>query len=284
LLQGNFLGFVEQFFPSFQSVNYYTQPQFAFTNYTATNGAPLNKGHAWCVSTTPKLLTGWNLQNPPSNFAYNCELWNGSPSGPWGTATWGQVCSPKPTISLGCTAIAATLDPFGGDPTNSSGQSKTRWLTNDTAFWVASNPATYPYCYQDNSHHCYYVLGLTPLHTEPYNATYTDYFAVTLIGETYTNTTDATGLLSFMGFIAGAIIMLVLALGVGFNATFLVSASPNAQGTKLAQVVGFALLTFNPFYAEFGSWISALWFGTPLLFVLITIFGIGVFWRSMSLD
>lgn len=83
------------------------------------------------------------------------------------------------------------------------------------------------------------------------------------------------------GFISGLIILFVLALGIGFSGgavTFNFSLTPNSQGTRLAQILGLALLLVTPVFSLFGSWITVIGFGIGatilIIFYLMTFIGL----------
>jgi hypothetical protein len=298
LFTGNFLGFVEYFFPQFQQINYYAQPQYLLNNQTIVGtgalDAPFDKGTAFCVNFANHYQN--NIANPPTTWVFNCEFFQGV-LGTSSTAVggipnpWWYAGSPKPSYSAAGFFIVASQNPYGSiaGQTDATGATDGTWLKNDTTFFVGEPQGSLGYgtCFYSNTDKCYYIMGITPVHTEPFNATYTDEFQLYLNGQTNTGSSNALGILSFMGFVMGALIILVLSLGIGVQATFLVGSlalNPNPQGTRLAQIVGFALLIFNPLYETFGGWLSTLSFGGTLTFVMLLIFGIGIFWRSVSLD
>jgi hypothetical protein len=90
----------------------------------------------------------------------------------------------------------------------------------------------------------------------------------------------------FLGFLIG-IILLVLALGVGFQGEVLGTGfriQPNSQGSKLTGALGLGLILWIPFYSEFSSWISLFGFGvdTIITAILTGIFFVGIYWQSQS--
>ena len=282
LLSSNFLGFISSWFPSAQNTLYNSQPQIPFTNTTYTSEQPngtVNQGWVYCWP----LATGQSeIPNPLSPYLYNCYLQGSGYSGYDGW--WGTACSPLPSYSSDCANMESVTDPFNGHMSD-----PTQWQANATAFVpTLGSSSTYPQCTQGSgSASCYLILKITPTSSN-YNSTYLYQFRATLVGWTFTNAPGATNILTFLGFIAGALILLVLSLGIGFSATFLASgtsATPNPQGTKLAQVIGFALLIWLPFYSEFGTWFGSLGtFGTVLGTVFTTIFCVAIYWRANSLD
>lgn len=62
----------------------------------------------------------------------------------------------------------------------------------------------------------------------------------------------------------------------------------NAQGTRLAQVVGLGLIVWIPLYSEFGTWIVPANFpyGISIIvtFLITGMFFFGVFWQLLSLE
>ena len=294
LATGHFLQFISSWFPNNAATIYSPYPQIPITNTTyqagmiggILYGGPANKGFAYCVDLNPAFKA---IDSPISKYVYNCDVFA---FGTGAHTNWPSVwcTSPNPSASDPCAQIEAVSDPFNG---NMTGTNNPDWAVNTTAYFVSyalhgfGITYHYPLC---NGNDCYVVMGITPTGPVPFNATYKYQFLITAYGYTYTtgSTAGGLGLLTFFGFIAGAVILLVLSLGIGFSATFLASgtsASPNQQGTKLAQVIGFSLLLWLPFLSEFGTWLGPLGaFGTVLGGVFTLIFGVSIYWRATSLE
>jgi hypothetical protein len=99
--------------------------------------------------------------------------------------------------------------------------------------------------------------------------------------------------------------LLLLGLGINFqvNGSFFGSGAglavgSNTQGTKLAQIIGLALLTWSPLYSEFSTWftsgllpfgldgsITAISSGSGVIALVLTgMFFLGVVWQGQSLE
>jgi hypothetical protein len=127
--------------------------------------------------------------------------------------------------------------------------------------------AGYPAMPLTNGQSGYVIMDATILNTN-YNSTWQYQFKVFYLGQTQTGTGGLTGginVLTIVGFTLGAVILIVLSLGLYFQAgTTLLGVfsatgafGVNSQGTRLAQTVGFGLLIWIPFWSEFSGWVNS---------------------------
>lgn len=114
----------------------------------------------------------------------------------------------------------------------------------------------------------------------------TDY---TLHFQTFSNVTiNLPNTFSVIGFIFG-IGLLFGGLGLTIALSVLASGTTigfNAQGTKMMQVMGIALVIWSFVFSEFGSWLSVftLGLGTIIYILFTAMYFVGIYWRMFSFN
>jgi hypothetical protein len=267
LLTFNVLGFFSSLLPPNLGTTIYTaQPQFPLPiGVGATNQDA--HGVAYCINLPADQTV---IKNPLSNWIYNCSIYSNTyPASSFG---WAGYC-PGSDFPGNCADLEMVQSP--GTTVSPT--------VNNTAFYVSETNIGAPPIF--NGANGYYIFGSTLLSTS-YNATYTYKFALYLYGTTQTSSgANPLSYLSILGWVVGIAVLILLALGISFEAgalTFNFGISNNRQGTKFAQVLLVGLVVYIPLYSEFagsGSWLDTSTVGWPFgIATLIVLVITGVFW------
>ncbi len=177
-----------------------------------------------------------------------------------------------------------------------NGPASAGWETNDTTFFLANSggsPAPiFPSCPETAGvNNGYQIMSFTPSGPVPFNSSVEYRFTFTERGCTYyTSTASITNYLGLIGFIVGAAILVVLAIGLSFQGGDIVVGNwglgANEQGTRFAQVVlilGFVI--WVPLYSEFSTWFTSsdlsLPYGLGGSVGILSIFITGTFWFGL---